>query len=130
MRGIINQTIKAFAEERGFNFATDVVPTSMISEKYPCIFCISPDVTFDVVRARWTYPTTIYLVALKEKGQTTDSILDDLQGVARDLFLILRKECTTYTDKTMTLRVKNGFDNSGALALEMVFNIYESDECR
>lgn len=130
MRGTINTMIEAFATERGFGFAADVVPSGLLNEKYPCIFCILPDATYDAVRMRWTYPTTIYLVAMKGKAQTADSIIDDLQTMARDLFLILRQGCTMYTDKTMNVKPKTLLDNTGAVALEMVLNIYESDECR
>jgi hypothetical protein len=34
-----------------------------------------------------------------------------------------------YTDKEVKIRPKAGFDNSGAVAVEMVVNIYEADEC-
>lgn len=130
MRGQLNELIRGFAEQRGYGFAADIVPTGLLNEKYPCIFCVAPDATYDIVKRRWTYPTTCYLVATKGKGQNVDSILDDLQALARDLVLLLQKRCAFYTDRTMTARPKAGFDNSGAVALEMVLTIYEDDECR
>lgn len=129
MRGTLNEIIKGFAEQHGYGFAADIVPTGLLNEKYPCIFCVAPDATYSNV-GRWTYPTTIYLVAPKGKKQNVNSILDDLQTLCRDLFLFLHDMRGFYTDKTTTIRPKAGFDNSGAVAMEMTLNIYESDECR
>jgi hypothetical protein len=129
MRGTINERIKAFAEQHGYGFASDIVPTGLLNEKYPCIFCVAPDTTYNVVTRRWTYPTTIYLVAPIGKKRDANSILNDLQHLSRDLFLFLRQGCTLYTDKEMKIRPKAGFDNSGAVAVEMVVALYEADEC-
>ena len=129
MRGSLNVLIKGFAEQHGYGFAADIVPTGLLNEKYPCLFLVAPDATYSNV-GRWTYPTTVYLVAPKGKKENVNTILDDLQQLSRDLFLFLQKACEYYTDKNMTVRPKVGFDNSGAVALEMTLNIYESDECR
>lgn len=129
MRGQLIELMKTFAEQHGYGFASDIVPTGLLGEKYPCIFCVAPDATYSNV-GRWTYPTTIYIVAPKGKSQNVNAILDDLQGLARDLFLFLQKTCVYYTDKEVKVRPKAGFDNSGAVAVEMTLNIYESDECR
>lgn len=129
MRGTINEIIKRFAEDNGYNFASDIVPSGLLNEKFPCIFYVAPDATYNGVSRRWTYPTTIYLVKTKGKKENANIILDDLQRLSRDLFLFLRAECTLYTDKTMAVNTKFGLDNSGAVALEIKFNIYESDEC-
>lgn len=129
MRGTLNELIKDFAEQHGYGFAADIVPTGLLNEKYPCLFCVAPDATYSN-KGLWTYPTTIYLVAPKGKKQNVNTILDDLQLLSRDLFLFLQKSCEFYTDKNMTVRPKAGFDNSGAVALEVILNIYESDGCR
>lgn len=130
MRGTLNELIKGFAEQHGYGFAADIVPTGLLNEKYPCLFCVAPDATYSNV-GRWTYPTTIYLVAPKGKKQNVNSILDDLQALCRDLFLFLQSDSPKdyFVDKTMRCNPKAGFDNSGAVAMEMTFNIYESDGC-
>lgn len=132
MRGTLNEVLKGFAVSKGYGFATDIVPTGLLNEKYPCVFWVAPDTTFDGVNRRWLYPSTFYFVAPKEKGKDVNSILDHLQLLCRDLFLFLQKECPKdyFVDKTMKCSPKAGFDNSGAVAIEMVLNIYESDECR
>ena len=130
MRGTLNELIKGFAEQHGYGFAADIVPTGLLNEKYPCLFCMSPDATYS--KGRWTYPIKIYFVAPKGKKQNVNSILDDLQTLCRDLFLFLQKDSPKdyFVDRTMRCAPKAGFDNSGAVAIEMTFNIYESDGCR
>lgn len=136
MRGQLTNYLREFAESKGFSFATDVVPTGLLNEKYPCIFWVAPDTTYDAVSQRWVYPSTFYIVATKGKGENVSSKLDDLQIISRDLFLFLQKDCrfdnngAFFTDKTMKCNPKAGFDNSGAIAVEVVFNIFESDGCR
>lgn len=136
MRGQLTNYLRKFAESKGFGFATDVVPTGLLNEKYPCIFWVAPDTTFDGVNHRWVYPSTFYIIAPKGKNENVSSKLDDLQSISRDLFLFLQSGCRNdnegvfFTDKTMKCNPKSGFDNSGAIAVEVVFNIYESDECR
>lgn len=132
MRGELTKVLKNFAESKGYGFAFDIVPTGLLNEKYPCIFWVVPDATFDAVKARWVYPSTFYIVAPKAKGKNVDAILDDLQMLCRDLFLFLQKSRPMgyFVDKTMKCNPKAGFDNSGAVAMEMKLNIYESDECR
>ena len=129
MRGQLNDLIKGFAEERGFGFASDIIPTGLLNEKYPCIYLVAPNATYSNA-GRWTYAATFYLVAPKGKKQNASAILDDLQQLSRDLFLFLQKMCDFYTDSTMIVRPKAELDNSGAVALEMTLNIYESDGCR
>lgn len=133
MRGELKQVLKGFAEGKGYGFASDIVPTGLLNEKYPCIFWVAPDATFDATKARWTYPSTFYMVAPKVKGKEVDSILDDLQTLCRDLFLFLQVDSPKdyFVDhKTMKCAPKSGFDNSGAVGMEMTLNIYEADECR
>lgn len=131
MRGSLNKLIKGFAEQHGYGFAADIVPTGLLNEKYPCLFLVAPDATYSNV-GRWTYPTTVYLVAPKGKKENVNTILDDLQQLSRDLFLFLQSDSPKdyFVDKTMRCNPKAGFDNSGAVAMEMTFNIYESDGCR
>lgn len=133
MRGSLKEQLRSFAESKGFGFASDIVPTGLLNEKYPCIFWVAPDATFDAVRRRWIYPSTFYVVAPRTKGKNVDSILDDLQALCRDLCLFLQKECPLdyfFVDKTMKCAPKAGFDNTGAVGVEMTMNIYEADECR
>jgi hypothetical protein len=132
MRGALHEQLKWFAESKGYGFATDIVPTGLLNEKYPCIFFVAPDTTYDAVKRRWTYPSTFYVVAPKTKGKSVDSILDDLQTLCRDLFLFLQKDSPLdyFVDKTMNCSPKAGFDNSGAVGMEMKLNIYEADGCR
>ena len=133
MRGTLNTILKGFAESKGFGFASDIVPTGLLNEKYPCIFWVAPDATFDAVKARWTYPSTFYIVAPKTKDKSVNIILDDLQMLCRDLFLFLQKDSPKdyFVDsKTMKCAPKAGFDNSGAVGMEMTLNIYEADGCR
>lgn len=133
MRGELTKVLKNFAESKGYGFAFDVVPTGLLNEKYPCIFWVVPDATFDAVKARWTYPSTFYIVAPKTKGKNVDAILDDLQTLCRDLFLFLQNDSPKdyfVENKAMKCAPKAGFDNSGAVGMEMTLNIYEADECR
>ena len=132
MRGALNENLRWFAESKGYGFASDIVPTGLLNEKYPCIFWVAPDTTYDAAKRRWVYPSTFYLVAPKTKGKSVDSILDDLQALCRDLFLFLRKDSPLdyFVDKTMSCKPRSGFDNSGAVGMEMTLNIYEADECR
>lgn len=136
MRGQLTNHLKKFAESKGFGFATDVVPTGLLNEKYPCIFWVAPDTTYDAVAQRWVYPSTFYIVAPKGRAENVSSKIDDLQAISRELFLFLQRDCrfdnegAFFTDKTMRCNPKTGFDNSGAIAVEVVFNIFESDGCR
>lgn len=133
MRGQLNELLKGFAESKGFSYASDILPTGLLNEKYPCIFWVAPDTSYDAVKARWSYNSKFYLVAPIKKGKSVNSILDDLQALCRDLFLFLQNDCPKdyFVDsKSMKCSPKSGFDNSGAVAIEMALNIYESDGCR
>lgn len=132
MRGELIGLLRGFAESNGYGFASDVVPTGILNEKYPCIFWVAPDTTYDEEKERWVYPSTFYFVAPKKKGESVDSILDDLQLLCRDLFLFLQKRIPKdyFTDRKMKCAPKAGFDNSGAVGMEMTLNIYECDGCR
>lgn len=132
MRGTLKNYLRGFAESKGYRFASDIVPTGLLSEKYPCIFWVCPDASFDAAKRRWVYASTFYLVTTKPKDKDVDSILDDLQRLSRDLFLFLSKECPKdyFVDKMMKCQPKAGLDNSGAVAIAMTLNIYECDGCR
>ena len=129
MRETISAKIEAFAKGRKFNYATNIVPTELAGGiKYPCILWVAPDAEYRANQGRWVFRSTFYIVENKVKDEQVAGVLDKLEDVARDLYMMVRDDEYIYAESSMTCRPKVGFDNTGAVAVELTFTIY-ANEC-
>lgn len=131
MREQIEQILRAFAEEHRMTYASGIVPTKLAQGiKFPCVYWVLPDGEYSIRRERRTLRNTIYIVAGKTKDDKITHSVDELEALATSLFKRLHLSDSSATADVLTTRVKYGFDNSGAHAIEMVFDIFCYDgEC-
>lgn len=125
----IESIIKGYAEEVGFTFGTDIVPTALAGgTKFPAIFWNAPDAEWSEHKARWRYPSTIYIIADAAKRDVTE-VLDELQDHALNIHKRVQSDSRAFADTTFTAKPLTDFDNSSARALQVTLNIYYDGGC-
>lgn len=128
-RARINNIIKGYAESIGYGYDTNIVPTALAGgTKFPAIFWNAPDVEWSENRARWRYPSKIYIIADAGKRDVTE-LLDELQDHALNLHRAMQRDARVFADSTFTARPMTGFDNTTTHAIEVTINIYCDGGC-
>ena len=128
-RARINNIIKGYAESIGYGYDTNIVPRALAGcTKFPAIFWNSPDVEWSENRARWRYPSKIYIIADAGKRDVTE-LLDELQDHALNLHRAMQRDARVFADSTFTARPMTGFDNTTTHAIEVTINIYCDGGC-
>lgn len=138
MRAAINKIIEAYAKRVGFNYYTGIIPKELAGTgKQPFILWVAPDAVHENNRGgRYRYNSTIYVVSEATKDDEQTTRLDELQSICaglhrefRDPRYIEENGGNVYAESIATIRPKYGFDNSGAIAVEMSITIYYDNGC-
>lgn len=125
----IENIIKGYADSIGYGYGTDIVPTALAGgTKFPAIFWNAPDAEWSESRARWRYPSKIYIIADAGKREVTE-LLDTLQEHALNIHKLFQNDARAFAESTFTCRPMNGFDNTTTSAIEMTVNIYYDGGC-
>lgn len=125
----IEQIIKGYADSVGYTFGTDIVPTALAGgTKFPAIFWNAPDAEWSEHKARWRYPSTLYIIADAGVRDVTE-VLDELQQHALNIHKLLQRDSRAFADTTFTCKPLTDFDNSTARAIQVTLNIYYDGGC-
>lgn len=125
MREKIERILREFATDNGLNFASGIVPSKLSQGiKYPCMFWVLPDGEYSVKRSRRVFRNTLYFVDIESAEERVPHSLDELERMATEVFELLHTDEEFSTADNLTTRTKIGFDNSGAHAIEAVFDTY------
>lgn len=136
MRTAINEILRRFAARHRYNYYTGIIPKELAGTgKQPFILWVAPDAVHENNRGgRYRYASTIYVVTTATKDDEQTARLDELQSICgklhrefRDPRCIDENGGNVYAESNATIRPKYGFDNTGAIAVEMNITIYYDD---